>query len=637
MNKEELEAPEFDDDEYVEREDAHPGEKKIPVLKGMGDYILSKYRTVLIEALNSACRNGVLSEIAGVEVMKVHEMHPVDFSFYRRNRAQMEADIRLWIHVTLREKAGVIESEIDAGLTLFLDLGTWACECLDVWDTENAPERKTAWKLDDSLVPYIPNSMKETRADQIWLAYMECGLFDPQSRAPVLLAYEMGLDCIEIKDASMDSAFILFAQDPPMVFTAGQGQEAKQYTITKDTLVLNSLRMNGQPDDLEVFEHVVRYEWHYMFYRLNGLTADQPAALPREWVPEEKRFPESLRIALMQARRGAYSLLLPSGFMKEYISEHAKKASRTMRFFDYRNHAAAILEETAKMMRKDFPTLKLSWIKTRYLHMGDIAARGIFHPTDGHYMDAFDFSSDEIAGGSYTPAIGFRARVLSMFYREEYFRRIMETGEYVFADGLIMRNHPDFVMETEKGLRATPLGNMDADGCSLWFKVKWVKKIRRYTYSFKKEEYERAIIRHEPEVREARQMRLQELEKTESVHEMIALLIQTGPGTDEVAKRSMLSRRRLEELSGREMKRYYMDELVALSLGLQLEPPVSGLLIKKAGLTFLEEDPGRRRAILCCLFRESVPELQAYLSNERLNHDKVSPLELHEYEREGRA
>ena len=80
-----------------------------------------------------------------------------------------------------------------------------------------------------------------------------------------------------------------------------------------------------------------------------------------------------------------------------------------------------------------------------------------------------------------------------------------------------------------------------------------------------------------------------------------------------------------------------MDELVALSLGLQLEPPESGLLIKKAGLTFLEEDPGRRRAILCCLFRESVPELQAYLSNERLNHDKVSPLELHEYEREGRA
>ena len=623
------ERVEYDDGEFVERDDAHPGQKKMPVIRGMGELILSRFKSVVLNALNIALKDGTLAEMIESEILmeQIDEFYPSDISFYRKSRYEMEADVRFWVQLELKEET----FELDAGVTLYVDVRTWYCECLELWDT--VPDRKQAWKLDDSLVPYIPSSMKETRADQIWLRYMECGLFDPQSRAPVLLAYEMGMDVLVTKDPSLDSVFILVSQNPPSVISAiGEDGKTAEHEIKKDTLVLNIIKPDGRADDLEVFEQIVRYEWHYMFLRLQELSTTQPEKLPREWVPEDRRVSESLKIALMQARRGAYSLMIPSDFFREYVRDHARKAASQKRFFDYSNHAPAILEDTAKMMRKEYPSLKLCWIKTRYLHMGDIAARGIFNSTDGHYMDAFDFMSEEIASGIYTPAIGYRARVLSMFCREAYFRQIMETGEYVFADGLVIRNHPDFVMETEQGLRPTSLGNMAADQCSLWFGVKWVSKYRTYSYSFKKEDYERAEVRQNAEIVEARKARLRRLEAIGSVHEMIADLI--GEEDERVAKRSTIPVERIKALREREMERYRMDEMVALCLGLQLEPPVSYLLIRKAGLEFNDEDKGKRRAIICCLFRESVPDLQRYLENERLNHDKIPALDVDGWRKE---
>ena len=69
----------------------------------------------------------------------------------------------------------------------------------------------------------------------------------------------------------------------------------------------------------------------------------------------------------------------------------------------------------------------------------------------------------------------------------------------------------------------------------------------------------------------------------------------------------------------------WLDEVFALCVGLHLEPYLSYPLMKKANVTFSEtkdgSDSSYRRAMLCCLFKESVPQICQYIDMQNARRD----------------
>ncbi|MBR1708803.1 MAG: hypothetical protein IJ719_08250 [Clostridia bacterium] len=64
------ERVEYDDGEFVERDDAHPGQKKMPVIRGMGELILSRFKSVVLDALNIALGSGTLAEMIESKILR---------------------------------------------------------------------------------------------------------------------------------------------------------------------------------------------------------------------------------------------------------------------------------------------------------------------------------------------------------------------------------------------------------------------------------------------------------------------------------------------------------------------------------------------------------------------------------------
>ena len=406
--------------------------------------------------------------------------------------------------------------------------------------------------------------------------------------------------------------------------------------IPADTIVIEvNDKGNTLAPALDLFTHCVRYEYQYKFFMLQGADRDSLSELPKVWLPEEKArsIAKVMREISSMPVRIAYSIMLPHDFMSDYIRDHREDAAKVKRYLNYDSHSAARLAEIGKMFHNDYPNIWCSWIRTRMLQLGHTQARGIFNSTDGHWIDAFGFSDDELCGNKFTLAIGYRARMLNLFYRDPYFRQIMESGDYVFADGLIVRNHTDYVMETSRGARPTPRANKQADSCSLRFSLRWIPKFGSYTYRFGKINYDLAMQSrgdmdgsiYGDEQKTSREHQIARLESIPTFHEALTDLIHTRSSVRTLVRESMLSKERIKELMENEMDYYRLDEVFALCVGLHLEPYLSYPLMKKANVTFHEtkdgSDSSYRRAMLCCLFKESVQQICQYIDMQNARRD----------------
>ncbi len=134
------------------------------------------------------------------------------------------------------------------------------------------------------------------------------------------------------------------------------------------------------------------------------------------------------------------------------------------------------------------------------------------------------------------------------------------------------------------------------------------------------------------EQKSSREQQIARLESAPSFHEALTDLIRTRSSVRALARESMLPEERVKVLCESEMDHYRLDEVFALCIGLHLEPYLSYPLIKKANVTFRENKDGSdisyRRAMLCCLFKESVPQICQYIDTQNARQDAFGIPEL---------
>ena len=206
------------EEEYMRRDEEHPGQAEVADLLSMNDEILSRHMNDILKSVNTSIADGTLSGLLDLPILTeklAHsDIHVQDMKFYHVNRTDMLADIRFWTEIKVFDDGHEVDVEEDLGCTLGFSFADGRCSCAykGMWDLFTKPSRQVYPELDQYLNLNVESSVIEDRADQFWFHYCEEALLDPNLRKPETLAARMGLVIERTEDAVGHGSCLYFGR-----------------------------------------------------------------------------------------------------------------------------------------------------------------------------------------------------------------------------------------------------------------------------------------------------------------------------------------------------------------------------------------------------------------------------------------
>ena len=594
---------------------AAPNKKEtrtVPDLIKAKDYLLDRFRHDMLQAVYASLEAGELARIMDSDLIvePFDEAACVfdDVHFYWHTRTDFLADINVMIPMRIREDDGTQATEYEEMLlsvhVCFIE-DEHHCEVDEIHSLFNPPDRSGMLELDEYLVPVMKWETQNTHAEGIWLKYYPEAYKNGHLRNPIDLAEKMGLT-VEYKYRNLPSPIT-------QLQLAGVGEDSPE----KDTITIN-LAMNGQLNNTKaLYQCCIAYEWHYLFYVLQGIGNATPYGLPHKEVPAEMPGMYSPLASLFdQLGYGGLALMIPASFLKKYISDHEADTVTRERCHGYRMHAAAMLEQIGFMLSEEY-TLCKSHIRTRMIQIGYWHAKGIFNYTEGgHYTRAFRADEEElrIPDSSYT--IGSRKNAIWLFYHNKAFRECVQNGDFVYADGLLVLAQDKLLeYDGQRGLVPAAAVNYQVDRYCIRLDRYFDNNLREYEYSFSQDSL-RALGAYPH--REVSPDEVSWMKRKKSFHGLMTeLMLRRNINLKELAESLRIPEDEIISLCTAEQDSYDQDLVVSLCVCLHLPPALSSIVLEKAGIDLDKEDRGGRRAILCLFYLDDIRVLVKSLAMDQ--------------------
>lgn len=261
-------------------------------------------------------------------------------------------------------------------------------------------------------------------------------------------------------------------------------------------------------------------------------------------------------------------------------------------------------------------------LRNRMIHVGYPAARGALNFVEEEYIQPFAFDLGE-CHGSQTFVISPK-EMLEEYLRNEQFREIIDTGRYIYADGHICLNEPQYVVRQGKKLCLTEWANAHVDQCCLQF-VRTYHRDRRTHYVFGQLNSDEAYNGRslalslqngaEDALQQAQEISRVLLDIPGSFSgTLIAHMKRTGITREKLAEESMMSDTTIKRMRTSE-RDLTLDQVIAVCIGLHIPPEYSFDLIEKAGFR-LRNTPEHLiyRSILQTMYMEKLAMIQKLLA-----------------------
>ena len=254
--------------------------------------------------------------------------------------------------------------------------------------------------------------------------------------------------------------------------------------------------------------------------------------------------------------------------------------------------------------------LKLPYfrIRARMRMLGYEAAKGALNFVDRKMIEPYMCGPDAWGDAAQTYHVDSKS-ILKMMKESEEFSLIMRSGEYIHADGHVVKNTPDFVRQvpdSREGLRLllTDYANAHVDLCCLRFGRRYVQKdIGRYEYG--RMYYDAEFIRRtdfyvHDFLNRKKIGNVNDIEAKMMFREMFPkkfseafqyLRVANKFTMESMAEEMTMDHNTLTRWINDPAKYRNENFLVAVALTLELPDWISGLLFKRAGFTFNEDDP----------------------------------------------
>lgn len=481
--------------------------------------------------------------------------------------------------------------------------------------------------LSEYLVPIFSTNAIEEEAENMLRMLAREAYDDLTKNNAGNLAKAMGLDVVRYPVHNSVKHSILFFRDGTIQVDCVQEDgkiRVQRIQIPANTVVMNT---NGKLVDngrLDLFHECFHYEWHFCFEKLRELHQRDIRQLPGKHVlvnsqdlrGKKRRSP--LQWAEWQARRGAFGLLVPRSIMAQKIREELGKHAEK----DW--HMGRKLDAALRTIAEDLKMAK-GHMRGRAIQLGYIEAKGALNYVDRRYIEPFAFDPEN-GGGNYTFVLDSR-ELFEIYQKSKRLQKQLFEQAFVYVDGHVCRNLPAYVETMYGGGKLTKWANAHVDRCCLRFTHIYEANEEDYTIGTlnSDDSYERyylgaiddasdeALMKHLNRI----QKRIEEMPG--SFSEALTYLMKEYHITVmELADATTLSMKTIQRLRNELRFSYPLDWVIALSIGMQLEPSVSAAFLARAGYDLRMMPQGIvYQFILSCKYTQKIGEIQQFLKENQ--------------------
>ena len=610
----------------------------VPDVCDMDRYLKDWFMPLLLREMNARLAKGDLSALLRQPVVSeritAKDLHPGAVAYWRLNRVDFLADVDLSADLTVESGGKDVRTAFGFVLTLwFCTEEDFRCEVQDLRRADDRPGR-SFWKLDRFLVPILRRDEIEDGADRLWETYLP-GI-KPEERTARMLADAMKLTVRELRLHGQNrTRAVLFFRDGVVSVQEETSPEDDTppapvpVQVAAGTIVLNTASSRRERGEPEILHECVHYEWHLLFYRLQKAATSSRLAFPVRQVQAsaDRRPADPLHWMEHQADLASVALLLPRGVMRVRAWRLYQEASAFPARNGYFNHPGFRWERVIRTVADEYRVSRTT-VRRRLVMLGHTAARGAVNFVDGRYITPFAFTCEYSDDGSDTLVIS-RGDMAGLYHRSRAFRALLETGDFVWVDGHVCLNDPQYLCRGEKGLALTPWANAHADACCLRFGLVRLREreavlvfgslnsVDRYNKQYNAY-LDRRMSLTAAQRAEKRDRLMQALPN--DYPDALRYLMENADGgpltVEQLAEIALVSPRTIQRYRSRPLPSYDPDVAVAICLALRLPPWLSRVLLNKAGILVQNYGPrGHYGEILDCCFMDPLPEVQEYLKN----------------------
>lgn len=479
-------------------------------------------------------------------------------------------------------------------------------------------EDRDGIRLDEYLIPVFQWKDIEEEAESIIFHVAPEGLHNPEQLRPAVLAGRLGLKIIHLPLYQRDRTASILFFDAGEVLVCQDVQQPQlppvPARVEENTIVVNS--MKGFNSNRAIMHECFHYVEHQLFFQLQQLHNSDVMEITR-WkrVDVQKKERGPVEWMEWQAHVGSQCLLMPRTRLCKRLREELDGENPMGRHIGYR------LEAVGRTLAKEYGVRNYQ-MRNRMIQLGYTAAKGALNFVDDGYIEPFAFSADKCRG-SRTFVISPK-EALEEYVRNEAFRKLLDTGQYVYADGHICVNDPAYVVQRNGKPCLTEWANAHVDACCLRFMRSYYRDTgTRYVYGQlnSDEEYN------------GRSLALSASEKQPDLYShavKVARTLSELPGTFRETfewhmKKCKVTLARMSEetaLSERSITRYRteekddltIDRVAKICICMHLEPEFSFDMLEKAGI-HLRKTPEDLmiKAVLLGMYACSVNQVGKYL------------------------
>lgn len=447
-----------------------------------------------------------------------------------------------------------------------------------------------------------------------------------QKRNAQNLAKAMGLSIRHLplhKHESVDS--ILFLIDDTVQVAEG-GKQPREERIPARTIVINTNVVKREYSDYNVYHECVHFHEHYLFFCLQQLHHNDALRMKSEVIEVTEEEAEKITNPIYwmekQANRGAYGLMMPRAFMQEKIAEKSREIMNIRHAGDrYEKIGLAISDEL------HLPHFRL---RARMIQLGHVFAKGALNYVDRSRIQPFCFEEESLRAEEHTFVID-RLTAGSLYEKNPDFKKLLDSGHYIYADGHIVRNDPRFVEEAAEGHMLTAWANEHVDQCCLRF-IRFYEQENLGKYKFGRMNYDADYVKQTLFYLEdmINQRELDEIDAEleykrcfpQTFAEAFDMLMKKNGDTREsMAEKLNITDKTLYRWLKDVDRRISADFVVMLALIWRLPDWISTLLLDRAYVHL--SDTNRRHLalqyILKVLWSEGVDKANVYLKEKKLD------------------
>ena len=609
----------------VERED----------LMSMPYLIQSCYMDRIMKEINDRLWNGSLETILNRKLPQVQIMRRdvrLDrYAFWRLNRTDVLADLDLQISFPA-ETEGEIQEAAHLWMTLWFSF-----ESMDIhMEVENVEPARDCFdraliRLSNYLVPIMRINEIDRACEEMWTRYLPDAALNPKRAGAKELASAMGLQVLELRQygrRNVRSTLYFTEKELRIQNETREGRMddgSSTAMVWPNTIVVNLGADCGDERDLDIWHECFHYEFHLAFFRLqNMLSTDVGDIRKKKILVDAEKYKSPTSRMEFEAWWGSYALMMPLGFIQPVLEDEYEKAHKAVHAGGYEKHEGFLYSVAIRSIAEKY-TLSKARIRTRLLLLKHTGAKGALNWADGHYIRAFAFSAESCGQGQ-TFTID-REGVWKLYQKDKAFRTVMQTGQFVYVDGHVCINDPDYIIEYNHRMELSPWANGHVDQVCLRFNQKYERSRPQYTFGEMNccQEYNTRYNEFLDaggkltgiEILKQRAEYLKHMPDT--FPEAFQYVRKGRMSIEDLAVESHVSHATIERWGKKEQRQYDVDKLVAICVALHMPPWLSQELLKRANLTVQRSGTyGYYGLILDCYFMDSVDEVQEMLENNGL-------------------